>query len=261
MQVKKRVVYAFAHAGANVNTYIPWVNLANSDDALIFCPIERPGRGRLSSEPEENDLSELIAFLAREVYQDYLCKQQQGYSEWATFGHSFGGVISAAVAQKLTESYQMKPAVSVISGSVAPCVQKPEYLNILSDEEILQKLRADQGTPEAILNEPLLVTPIIRQLRNDYVLKGQFEEVACLQLHHPVVLISARDDVDIPLNKIEAWQRHCKFPTTTIEIDGGHFAIYQNWAEVRQALSAHYLEADTLPQSITRSETYDYAMR
>nr|WP_176705781.1 thioesterase [Pseudoalteromonas sp. SANK 73390] len=229
---KKRVVYAFPHLGAGSAVYNAWSKRANTQSQLMLKAIEIPGRGSLGSEAHIQDLELLVNKLADDIHLHYV-NTQEHISDWITFGHSFGGVISIAVCQLLERKYGMRPTFSIISASPAPSVQEQENLHLLSDEAILEKIRRDKGTPEAVLNQPLIANRLIKQLRSDYTVKSQFSTLKRLQVKQPLTLITASEDFDVPEKEVLAWQEHSTGRTYHIEIEGGHFAIYDNWETVK----------------------------
>ncbi|WP_018691952.1 thioesterase II family protein [Algicola sagamiensis] len=229
------VIYAFPHAGAGAGVYRPWQNKAKDHASFVFQPVEIPGRGSLGNQSSIQDLTLLAEVLAENIVADFRRQQEKGITKWMTFGHSFGGVISAVVTEVLHRKYQMLPMRSVISGAIAPCVQDLDDLHTWSDAQILQKMKDDQATPLAILNEPALSRRLVAQLRDDYIVRSQFVTMGQLQVAQPLTLISATQDVHIPLEKMTAWENHTSATATLVRIDGDHFAIYQHWHVAEQA--------------------------
>jgi surfactin synthase thioesterase subunit len=228
----KRVVYAFPHLGAGAAIYNSWVNLASEEEELLLKPIEMPGRGTLGSEELIHDLDVLVGKLADDIHIHY-SRFKGELDEWITFGHSFGGVISIAVCQALEKKYGMCPVFSIISASPAPYLQKEENFHLLSDEQILQKVRDDKGTPDVLLNQPSIAKRIIKQLRTDYIIKSQFSNLKDLLVKHPLKLITALDDIDVPCEDVLAWENHSSEEVFQVKIEGDHFAVYQHWDIVK----------------------------
>ncbi|WP_330961201.1 thioesterase II family protein [Photobacterium sp. 53610] len=243
---KTRVIYAFPHAGASASVYRPFCKQHEAEGTTLLQPVEMPGRGVLAREPEVSNLEVLAGQLADTIFRDFRLKQQQGIHGWATFGHSFGGVLSVVVTRVLSEKYGMHPAFSVVSGSVPPSEQPYDDLHLWSDESLLQKMRADQGTPDTVLNEPVLAKRFVGQIRTDFQIRSQFLQLKEMRVAQPLVLVSASDDPHVPEETIQAWQRHTTGGTTLIRLNGDHFAVYQHWPVIRQAMEA--VESDRLEQ-------------
>ncbi|MDX7999001.1 thioesterase [Xenorhabdus sp. Reich] len=242
----RRVIYAFPHAGATTTIYRPWLNDLMATKAAILQPVAIPGRGHLAKEPEIHDLDLLIERLASDIWDDLQQKQTQGSTEWITFGHSFGGVLSIAVGQAIVKNYGTSPLFGVISSSVPPHIQQKDERHQWTDEQLIQKVKEDQGTPEAILNEPALIKPIIRQLRSDYLIRSQFPQLNEIQVDYPLALISATQDIYVTLADMNAWKlytsKNTSHNTSHTRIEGDHFAVYRHWDAIKQILLTKNLE-------------------
>ncbi|OTA18275.1 putative thioesterase [Xenorhabdus vietnamensis] len=232
----RRVIYAFPHAGATTAIYRPWLNDLMTTKSAILHSVAIPGRGHLAKEPEIHDLDLLVKRLASDIWADFQLKQAQGITEWVTFGHSFGGVLSIAVGQELMKNYGTSPLFGVVSSSVPPHRQPKDERHEWTDEQLIQKTKEDQGTPEAILNEPALIKPIIRQLRNDYLIRSQFPQLDNIQVNYPLVLISATYDIYVTLTDMEDWKNYTSNDISLIHIEGDHFAVYRHWDVIKQIL-------------------------
>ncbi|MDC9594382.1 thioesterase II family protein [Xenorhabdus sp. IM139775] len=232
----RRVIYAFPHAGATTAIYRPWLNDLMATQSAILHPVAIPGRGALAKEPEIHDLDSLLERLAADIWADWQQKQAQGITEWITFGHSFGGVLSLAVGQALMRNYGTSPLFGVVSSAVPPHRQFTDKRHEWTDEQLIQKTKEDRGTPDAILNEPALIKPIIRQLRNDYLIRSQFPLLGNRSVNYPLVLVSATHDKYVTLADMEAWKLYTSNDISLIRIEGDHFAVYQHWDVIKQIL-------------------------
>ncbi len=235
-QQPHRVIYAFPHAGASSEIYAPWLRQLQNDPELRFQPVNIPGRGRFSRENGIENLNMLAERLAEDIANDFILQRAQGVSDWATFGHSFGGVLSIIVTEKLANKYQMHPAFSVISASVAPSAQPEDTRHQWPDEKILAKVRSDNGTPESILNEPAFARRLVTQMRTDYILRHQFLTRCDLKVSQPLILIAADNDAHVTPLMLQAWRNHTHAQCEQITIKGDHFAVYQHLERVRSVL-------------------------
>ncbi|MEN4807104.1 thioesterase II family protein [Pantoea agglomerans] len=235
-QQPHRVIYAFPHAGASSGIYASWLRQLQNDPEIRFMPVNIPGRGKFSRENGIESLNLLVERLAEDIANDFKLQSAKGIRNWATFGHSFGGVLSAFVTEKLLTQHKMSPDFSIISASVAPSVQPEDTRHQWPDEKILEKVRSDNGTPESILNEPAFARRLVTQLRTDYILRHQFLNRCDLKVPQPLILIAADKDVDVPHHMLQAWQNHTLAQCKHIMIEGDHFAIYQHLDLVRSLL-------------------------
>ncbi|MBC8944961.1 MULTISPECIES: thioesterase II family protein [Xenorhabdus] len=232
----RRVIYAFPHAGATTAIYRPWLNDLMTTQSAILQPVAIPGRGHLAKEPAIHDLDLLIKRLSSDIWADFQQKKAQENTEWITFGHSFGGVLSIAVGQEIMKNYGTSPLFGVVSSSVPPHLQLKDERHKWTNEQLIQKTKEDQGTPEAILNEPALIKPIIRQLRSDYLIRSQFSQLDNIQVNYPLILISATQDIDVTLEEMKAWKNYTSNDISLINIEGDHFAVYRHWNTIKQIL-------------------------
>ncbi|CDG22366.1 conserved protein of unknown function [Xenorhabdus poinarii G6] len=245
----KRVIYAFPHAGASASVYRTWLSRFKEDTSLVFKPIEIPGRDMLNHEKVIDNLPLLVDRICTDIHVDFINRQQAGVTEWVTFGHSFGGVLSFIVSAALSENYAMHPLFSVISGSIAPSIQADDDRHLWTDEQIISKMRADNGTPESILNEPAFARRLVTSLRTDYILRHQFLAFADKKVSQPLDIISADKDEHVTEEMQAAW-RHHTFATTQLHlIEGGHFAIY-NYFDLVKAL---FLQTPETPALVAES--------
>jgi len=233
---RRRIIYAFPHAGASASLYRPFVNATQAGTDAVLCPMEIPGRGALIKQPEIGDLGELAGTLAQRIVDDVREREKSGPHELVTFGHSFGGVLSVAATDVLARCHGVTPLFSVVSASIAPCVQVADDQHRLTDDQIIEKARNDNATPEAVLRDPALARRVVAQLRADYVIRSQYPGLRDMVVAQPLVLLVATDDPHVPLPKMQAWERHTSAGTSVVEIEGDHFTAYRNWDVVRTEL-------------------------
>jgi surfactin synthase thioesterase subunit len=232
-----RVIYAFPHAGASAAVYRPWIKLASATTGAILQAVELPGRGVLGREAGIQKLDDLVDRLAETISADLRRRQADGVMEWATFGHSFGGVLSVAVSHALARDHNLRPVAGIVSGSVPPSLQKIDNLHEWTDDQILQKTKDDQATPSAVLAEPAMARRIVAQLRNDFIIRSQFRKLSDMVVEHPLTLVAATHDPHVSAEQMKAWRRHTTKATSFIAIDGDHFAVYRHWDVIEQALT------------------------
>lgn len=235
--LSKRIVYAFPHAGAGPAIYRPWCNRFNDGGNIIFSPVGIPGRDRLSQEKVIDDLAELVDRICEDIYADFSQRKKVGIKEFATFGHSFGGVMSFIVSHELAERYGIIPHFSVISGSVAPCIQPQDDRHLWCDDRIMEKMRSDNGTPASILREPAIARRLVTALRTDYILRQQFLAYQNTKVTQPLWVVSAKKDEHVILESQFAWKNHTYSSVEITEIEGGHFSVYENFDIISRLLT------------------------
>ncbi|MFG2720881.1 thioesterase II family protein [Streptomyces sp. NPDC048416] len=221
-------LYGFPHAGATSLVYRGWQPLG--EPHLLVRGVDAPGRGTRRQERKAVGFRALVRCMAEQVVADLLTERERVPGlRWATFGHSFGSTTSLAVAAEVTRQVGLAPERAVLSGAVAPGLQRPgPLLDSVSDEELLARTAADGGTPSVVLADPTMSRMLLRMLREDDAIRAEFAEQACgLRVDFPLTLIAARQDVHAPPEKVWPWAAHSTAPAHRVEIDGGHFAAVQ----------------------------------
>ncbi|WP_226962390.1 MULTISPECIES: thioesterase II family protein [unclassified Streptomyces] len=221
------LLYCFPHAGATSLVYRSWQPLG--EPHLLVRGVDAPGRGTRRREPRASGFHALVRAMAAQVAADLLaCRERRPGVRWAVFGHSFGATTGLAVAAAVAERAGVAPVRAVLSGAVPPRLQRAGGLASLPDEEVLARAAADGGTPPAVLADPTVSRILVRMLREDDAVRGEFaEEAAGLRVDFPLTLIAARQDVHAPPGKVWAWSAHSSAPSRRVEIGGGHFAAVQ----------------------------------
>lgn len=222
----KRLVYAFAHAGGSSMLYRQWKDRLKNCDSVELVAVDLPGRGTMAQQPAITDLTRLAKILADHIHADLVQRGREACRNWITFGHSFGGVLSFAVAKSMEQLHGRCPLFSIVSGSLAPAIQEKDNLHTLSDEAILARLKSDNGTPAQILEEPVLARRVVSHMRNDYEVRRQFTQMQHHKASHPLLTLCGKDDQFVTPEMMGAWKNHTASLIRQWEIPGGHFSVY-----------------------------------
>ncbi|WP_241833145.1 thioesterase II family protein [Streptomyces caatingaensis] len=225
-------LYCFPHAGATSAAYRPWKALET--DHLAIVPVDQPGRGTRRREARTEDFRALVASTARLVADDLRgARAAAPGARWATFGHSFGATLSLAVAAEVERLLGEPPVRAFLSAALPPALQQPDGTDDLTDEQLLEKIAADGGTPRELLASGAMSAFLVRLMREDHAVRRQFpKEAGALRVGFPLTLIAARDDVYVTPERMWRWAEHSDVPARRVEIDGGHFAAVQEPAVV-----------------------------
>ncbi|MFF9347454.1 thioesterase II family protein [Streptomyces sp. NPDC014734] len=218
-------LYCFPHAGATSLVYRGWQPLG--EPHLLVRGVDAPGRGTRRQERRAVGFRALVRAMAEPVVADLLAEGERGPGpRWVTFGHSFGSTTSLAVAAEVARQVGVAPERAVLSGAVPPGLQRPgPLLDDVPDEQLLARTADDGGTPSAVLADPTMSRILLRMLREDDAVRGEFAQQASgLRVDFPLTLIAAREDAYAPPEKVWQWSAHSSAPTRRVEIDGGHFA-------------------------------------
>jgi len=225
-------LYCFPHAGATAAVYRPWKEAAGPD--LRVVGLDRPGRGSAARHPKIGDLPSLVDWTAARLLADL----GEGRAEdpglrWATFGHSFGALLSLAVAARVAAALDEPPACAVLSAALPPRTQEVgDVTTSLSDEELLAKIMRDGGTPPEAVSSSAMAGYFLSLMREDYGIRAQYPSQAGLRVDFPLALVAAADDVHVPPERMWEWAEHSSEPCRRLELAGDHFAAIRDPREV-----------------------------
>jgi len=218
-------LYCFPHAGATSSVFRPWRSLTPS---LHTVGVDPPGRGTRAREPKTRDYRELVRSMADRVLADL--PAGEGY---LTFGHSFGAMVSLAVADAVARAGGEPPRRAVLSAALPPGLQPPgDETTALTDAELLDKIARDGGTPQELLSSPAMAAHLVGLMREDYAIRRQFHQDTALRVDFPLTLVAARDDGYVPVEDMWRWAEHTTAGCRRVEVDGDHFAVLRDPREL-----------------------------
>jgi surfactin synthase thioesterase subunit len=210
-------VFAFPFSGGSANSYAHWRTWWAPD--IELWAIEAPGRATRMAEPPISSMDEIVSGLV----PDMVPMLDRPY---ILFGHSNGALMAFAVANRLLELGLPPPEGIVLSGKRSPsCDAVRERVSALPDDELLGRLRALNGTPKELLDNPDILRLFFPAIRADFATG----ETYSLGRTHPalravpaMVLAGSNDPAGI--TEVHAWMDI--FPSArTCLLDGGHFFI------------------------------------
>lgn len=213
-------LYCFPHAGATASVFRPWRSLTRS---LHVVGVDPPGRGTRAREPKAGDYRELVRSMARWVLADL-----PAGADYLTFGHSFGAMVSLAVAGAMARE-GAPPRRAVLSAALPPRLQPPgDETTALTDAELLDRIARDGGTPPALLASPAMAGHLVGLMREDHAVRRQFHQDTALRVDFPLTLVAAREDRYVPVEDMWRWAEHTTAGCRRVEVDGDHFAALRD---------------------------------
>jgi medium-chain acyl-[acyl-carrier-protein] hydrolase len=224
-------VIGFPHSGGGGRAFSPW--MAGLPEDIEFLAVQLPGREERFREPPHSRMEPLVEALlpALAPYLDM---------PLVLFGHSLGGLIAFEVARVLTSQKLSSPAHVIVSSTWAAHLPPPmPLMHLLSDDELQDRLRALEGTPQEVLGHELLraFLPLIRAdmaVGETYVYPGG-EPLTC-----PLTVYGGADDAIISSQSLEAWKSLTSGPLKLRLFPGGHFYWKHSdlfWAALAEALN------------------------
>lgn len=212
-------IYAIPPSGAGKSYFAPLKILATAEEFELI-PVQPPGRETRLGEPLVTQMKELV---------DDLLSQIQSLNtgdEFVLLGHSMGGAVTYELLAVLPDSMRVLCRGAVITGCSAPglglsSVAKSEA----SDEELRQVLRRLGGTPDVLLENESFMNMFLRILRADFAVCESADVLDPCTVDYPLIVVGARDDVDVPESHLEAWAKHTSSAcfVSTLHEGGHHF--------------------------------------
>ncbi|MFJ3463658.1 thioesterase II family protein [Achromobacter spanius] len=211
------------YAGASATIYARW--RVRTPDWLEIAPVELPGRGARGDEPPVTDLRVLARRLAAELGP----KLRQPY---ALFGHSLGALLAYELAHALRDAQAPAPLALFAGGSRAPGLRATAGdVQSLTDAELIERLRALNGTPQAALESAEIMQCFLPVVRADFQMCDGYAPVTRDVLDFPLhVLGGSRDDIG--QDELLAWHAETRCPSSLAMFEGDHFFIHTHEDEV-----------------------------
>ena len=206
-------------AGASATMYLRWRRSLPS--WISVQPIELPGRGSRLHELPQKNYDELTIRLCDEL----VAMRPERY---AFFGHSMGALLAYGITQHISTRNLPLPAALLISGCAAPNRQDSErYNNIKGRAALIADLRKQGGTPEAVFDNPELLTMTLDLLSVDYRVCGSFQHAQLPFLPIPIHVFGGRADT-IKASELDDWRLTGNRAFTLDWFEGGHFFLRQS---------------------------------
>jgi medium-chain acyl-[acyl-carrier-protein] hydrolase len=211
-------LFCFPYAGGGTLAYRGWAE--QLPDWVEVCPVQLPGREHRTREPALRRIPDIVE-AAAESLLPYLDKP------FALFGHSMGALVSFDLARLLRGRYENAPAGLFVSGCPAPHVKRrrpPTY--DLPELEFVNKLRALNGTPRELLDDPDLMCVLLPLLRADFEASETYSYVAGPPLDCPVAAFGGTADPEAERRDIREWCEHTTAAFSLKMFPGDHFFLH-----------------------------------
>jgi medium-chain acyl-[acyl-carrier-protein] hydrolase len=228
-------LFCFPYAGGGASVFRAWTALLPRDVEVV--PIQMPGHETRLNEPLFSNFQPLVDALARDL------------DRWldvpfAFFGHSMGAVIAFELARRLHASGRGDPVHLFLAGRRAPHLASDEEpLHDLPDAELLERVRALNGTPATVLEDRELIELLLPILRADFAICESYEYRAQgPRLQCPLSVFGGTEDPEVSRDDLLAWREHTQGRFRARLFPGDHFFLHTARAPLLAAI------ADELPR-------------
>ncbi len=194
--------------------------------------MQLPGREQRHGEPPIRRIG-IAADAAAAAMRGYLDRP------YALFGHSLGSVLAYEVARRLVAETGTEPVHLFVSGRRAPHLpaRRPPLYK-LADDAFLEGLKALNGTPAEVFENPEMVRLLMPLLRADFEMEGTYAVSDGPQLFCPVTAMGGNADGNVLTEDLEAWRTVTRGAFNTMIFDGDHFYINTERRRLLEQLSS-----------------------
>lgn len=237
----------FPHAGAGASAFRLWPSLLPPD--FEVCLIQLPGRENRLAEPPFSRVRPLVENLVR-VLEPVLHKP------FALFGHSMGALVAFELARALRACGAPQPVHLLVAARQPP--QLPELeppIHGLSDGDFLAEVRRLNGTSDAVLGHPELMSLLTPLLRADIAVCETYQYVDAPPLACPLSVFAAEGDPSAPPERMGTWSRQTTSRCRLHTFKGDHFFVQREVAAVVAKVSSD-LAATLESHASTRTQAH-----
>jgi medium-chain acyl-[acyl-carrier-protein] hydrolase len=224
-------LFCFPHSGGAASAFRTWPEAVPS--RVEICAIELPGRGTNFRDIPFENIEPLIDTLYSELIL-------YGDKPFVFFGHSLGALLAYELTRKLMEKSQSCPQHLFLSAHRAPHMpHNRKVLYNLNDDDLIAEIKALNGIPKELLNDPELLSIFLPVIRADLSVCETYTYTESPPLPVPFTVCGGRSDPRVPPNELIHWNELTSRHFDSQLYPGGHFYIESN----RDALLENILEA------------------
>jgi medium-chain acyl-[acyl-carrier-protein] hydrolase len=216
-------LFCFHYAGSGGSMFSLWP--ASLPPEVELVAVQLPGRENRIAEPLLYDMDEVAPPIA-DAMASLLDKP------FAIFGHSTGALIGFEVTRVLRQRGLPQPHLLMASSQNAPEVKPPVIRHTLSDPEFIEVLRGCNGTPDAILRDPVLLDFLLPRIRADGAIFENYRYRREAPLDCRIVVFHGSDDAMVDDDGLARWEHETRHSFSRHSFPGDHFFIHSEEASV-----------------------------
>ena len=222
-------LFCFPYAGAGASVFKGWANCL--PPGVEVWPAHLPGRGGRFGEAPHVTLDSLLDDLVGAI------RPLLGLP-FSFFGHSLGALISFELTRRLREEFGVAPGCLFVSGARGPHLPRTYHdIHRLSDKKFVAEVRGIKGTPAEVLDNPELMSTVMKPLRADFALAETYRYKARPPLSCPITAFGGSDDRLVPQPDLEAWSAQTAGAFGLWMLPGDHFFLHDSDWLLLQVLS------------------------
>jgi medium-chain acyl-[acyl-carrier-protein] hydrolase len=216
-------LYCFPYAGAAASLFRNWQPSMNS---IQVRSIQLPGRASRLNEKPAADIATIVPRLSATI-------ARSADRPFALFGYSLGAILCFEVARWLRRYGSVTPVHLCVAASKAPHVQEetPSKYD-RSDEAILERLRALNGTPDDVLDDDDMMQLLLPVIRADFEMADLYTYYHEPPLECPITVFGGSEDAEITRDMLMEWRKHTSSTFGVRVYPGGHLFIHDHEREL-----------------------------
>ena len=219
----------FPHAGAGASAYRTFSKLLSASfDVIVF---QYPGRQDRAAEAPLGSLPEIAAG----AFEEFSTSEHDRGVPIVTFGHSMGGWVAFEFV-RIAEARGIDVRQLNVSAAVAPCNATAKPPHPTQDEEILNYLRALEGTDSDVFDNRELMRLALPVIKADYRACDAYSCTEDVKIAAPIHALGGDQDPIVTLGDLYGWGKHTDSVQVTM-FDGGHFFINDHIDAVAKLLA------------------------
>jgi medium-chain acyl-[acyl-carrier-protein] hydrolase len=156
----------------------------------------------------------------------------------AFFGHSMGAIVSFELARHLRREHSVQPLQLFVSGRRAPHLPGTHPPSFdLPEPEFIEQVRALNGTPKAVLENPELMKMLLPLLRADFAICQDYAYTEAPPLTCPITALGGLEDQGVAREYLDAWRAHTNASFSLKMFPGDHFFLHASQAILLRELA------------------------
>jgi surfactin synthase thioesterase subunit len=231
---EKITLVCLPYSGASINCYKKlYPHLHESIEPF---PVELPGHGKRYSERFHTDVHGIVDDFEERLVP--VCAR----GPYAIFGHSLGALLAYLLTRRLVDRGCRAPCHLFVSGRAAPSVPvsgRPRHQ--LARADFIRELRRLGGSPSEVLDDPELMDVFEPVIRADFEAIETYRHVPADAFDIPLTVMIGCDDGVMP-EDVSKWGQVSRRAPSVLTFSGGHFFIFDHWAEIGHAITNGLME-------------------
>jgi surfactin synthase thioesterase subunit len=232
-------LFCFPFAGGGAAVFQAWKGKLL--EGVEVCAVQYPGRESRLTEPSLERLEDLVSGAAAGLrpFLDLPC---------VFFGHSMGALVAFELIRELRRSGQRLDLWQlIVSARRAPHLpgnaQDEPPVRGMDNEQLMEKLRRLNGTPESILRNREIREIVLPIIRTDFQLLEDYQYREDIRLACPISAFGGIQDTSVSQRELAEWKAHTQAGFVVRMFPGDHFYLQSQqallWQTVAREIASH----------------------